>query len=173
MQIQLKNELMHAICAFEAKRSNWPNLGRKRKPTTADILDRIVFVCRTGCQWSQLPVNGASYKTVYHYFAMWSKARIFEDVFYSCASRASRNDEGPLVIDTSYVKNVHGFDVLGRNPTDRGRKASKISLLTNSRRTPLCALVAFGGAASCSTGFGYAPHSNGQNNKEGNKEKDA
>uniref|UniRef100_A0A6C0C100 Uncharacterized protein n=1 Tax=viral metagenome TaxID=1070528 RepID=A0A6C0C100_9ZZZZ len=95
------------------------------------------------------------------------------DVFYSCASRASRNDEGRLVIDTSYVKNVHGFDVVGRNPTDRGRKASKISLLTNSRRTPLCALVAFGGAASCSTGFGYAPHSNGQNNKEGNKEKDA
>ena len=95
MQIQLKNELMHAICAFEAKRSNWPNLGRKRKLTTADILDRIVFVCRTGCQWSQLPVNGASYKTVYHYFAMWSKARIFEDVFYSCASRASRNNEAP------------------------------------------------------------------------------
>ena len=95
---------MHAICAFEAKRSNWPNLGRKRKPTTADILDRIVFVCRTGCQWSHLPVNGASYKTVYNYFAMWSKAKIFEDVFYSCASRASRNDEAPLVIDTSYVK---------------------------------------------------------------------
>jgi len=59
-------------------------------------------------------------------------------VFYSCASGASRNDEDPLVIDTSYAKNVHGFDVLGRNPTDRGRKASKISLLTNSRGTPLC-----------------------------------
>uniref|UniRef100_A0A6C0C0B8 Uncharacterized protein n=1 Tax=viral metagenome TaxID=1070528 RepID=A0A6C0C0B8_9ZZZZ len=28
MQIQLKNELTHAICAFEPKRSNWPNLER-------------------------------------------------------------------------------------------------------------------------------------------------
>ena len=141
MHVRLKNELMHAICVFEARRSNWPNLGRKRKLTTAELLDRIIFLCRTGCQWSLLPVNGASYKTVYHYFAIWSKARIFEDVFYSCASIASRNDEGPLVIDTSFVKNVHGSDVLGRNPTDRGRKASKVSLLTNSRGTPLCAKI--------------------------------
>ena len=41
---------------------------------------------------------------------MWSNARIFEDVFYSCASRASRNDEGPLVID--YDKTPKTFTVL-------------------------------------------------------------
>ncbi len=40
--------------------------------------------------------------------------------------------------DTSFVKNVHGMDVVGRNPTDRGRKATKVSLLTDSRGTPLC-----------------------------------
>jgi hypothetical protein len=48
-------------------------------------------------------------------------------------------------VDTSYVKNVHGRDVTGRGrkskifyPTNRGRKATKISLLTDSRGTPLC-----------------------------------
>ena len=141
MHVRLKNELMHAICTFEAQRTNCPNLGRKRKLATAEILDRILFLCRTGCQWSQLPVAGASYKTVYHYFAIWSKARLFENVFYRCANMVTKNDEGALIIDTSFVKNVHGFDVLGRNPTDRGRKASKISLLTNCKGTPLCAVL--------------------------------
>ena len=141
MHVRLKNELMHAICTFEAQRTNCPNLGRKRKLATAEILDRILFLCRTGCQWSQLPVAGASYKTVYHYFAIWSKARLFENVFYRCAHMVTKNDEGALIIDTSFVKNVHGFDVLGRTPTDRGRKASKISLLTNCKGTPLCAVL--------------------------------
>ena len=86
-------------------------------------------------------MQNASYKTVYHYFALWSKARLFEDVFYACATLASRTDGGPLIIDTSFVKNVHGSDVVGPNPTDRGRKASKVSLLTDSKGTPLCCVL--------------------------------
>ena len=83
MQIQLKNELMHAICAFEAKRSNWPNLGRKRKLTTADILDRIVFVCRTGCQWSQLPVACRQNVLRVHRTAYVSIFSCINGVFYT------------------------------------------------------------------------------------------
>ena len=54
----------------------------KYKGQSVEILDRIIYLCRTGCQWSKLPVAGAFYKTVYYYFAMWSKARQFENVFY-------------------------------------------------------------------------------------------
>ena len=141
MHVRLKNELMHAVCTFEAARTKFPTLGRKRKLNTADIWDRILYICRTGCQWSQLPVPGASYKTVYHYFALWSKARLFENIFYALAETVASTGQGSLVLDTSFVKNVHGSDVLGPNPTDRGRKASKVSLLTDSRGTPLCAVL--------------------------------
>ena len=41
-------------------------------------------------------------------------------------------------MDTSYVKNVYGRDVTGPNPTDRGRPATKTSLMTDSHGTPLC-----------------------------------
>ena len=104
MNMQLKNHLMHIVSAFEASRSKWPNLGRKRKLTTAEILDRILYVCKTRCQWSQLPVQNASYKTVYHYFALWSKARLFENVFYADARLVAsrRDEEGSLIIDTLY-----------------------------------------------------------------------
>ena len=43
-----------------------------------------------------------------------------------------------LVVDTTFVKNVYGKDVVGRNPTDRGR--FKVSLLTDSQGTPLCSV---------------------------------
>ena len=141
MNIRLKNDLLHSIHNYEQRRSKWPTLGRKRKMNSAQVLDRILYVCRTGCQWSQLPVDGASYKTVYHYFALWSKASLFENVFSALANTASSTSRGALVLDTSFVKNVHGSDVLGPNPTDRGRKASKVSLLTDSKGTSLCTVL--------------------------------
>ena len=47
--------------------------------------------------------------------------------------RRSRHRARTVVVDTSFVKNVHGRDVLGRNPTDRGRNATKVSMLTDAR----------------------------------------
>jgi transposase len=134
---QLRNLIAHAVVAHENRRRSIAPQGRRRKLSLAYILDRIFYVCRTGCQWSQLAVSGSSFKTVYHYFNLWSKARIFESVFYTAVNARAPRDR-PLVVDTSFVKNVHGKDVTGRNPTDRGRKATKISLLTDSRGTPLC-----------------------------------
>lgn len=134
----LRNQIVHHIVAFDNKRRLHPQ-GRRRKLSLAYILERIFYVCRTGCQWCQLHVEGSSYKTVYHHFNIWSKARIFEDAFYAL-NRARTSVEGSLVVDTSFVKNVYGRDIVGRNPTDRGRKASKLSLLTDSKGTPLCAV---------------------------------
>ena len=42
-----------------------------------------------------------------------------------------------LIVDTSFVKNVWGRDCLGKSPVDRGRKATKVSILTDARGTPL------------------------------------
>ena len=84
---------------------------------------------------------GASYKTVYHYFALWSKARLFENASYTMAEMIASTGQGSLVLDTSFVKNVHGSDVLGPKPTDCGRKASRVSLLTDPRRALLCAVL--------------------------------
>ena len=68
-----------------------------------------------------------------------SKARLFENVFYAAVT--ARQPVGGFVVgDTSFVKNVFGRDVTGRNPTDKGRRATKISLLTDRRGTPLCSV---------------------------------
>ena len=134
----LRNAIVHAVHAYETRRERYPQ-GRRRKLSIGYMLDRIFYICRTGCQWSQLHVQSSSYKTVFHYFNLWSKARIFEDVFYDTV-RERVLTRGAVAVDTSFVKNVYGRDVTGRNPTDRGRKATKVSLLTDCRGTPLCSV---------------------------------
>ena len=42
-------------------------------------------------------------------------------------------------------------DCLGRNPTDRGRKALKVSLLTTDRGTPLCSVFHKANKNDCKT----------------------
>jgi len=41
------------------------------------------------------------------------------------------------VVDTSFIKNVFGLNCVGSNPFDRGRKATKISVVTDHKRVPL------------------------------------
>jgi hypothetical protein len=42
-----------------------------------------------------------------------------------------------IIVDTSFVKNVWGRDCLGKSPVDRGRKATKVSAITDNTGTPL------------------------------------
>jgi putative transposase len=51
--------------------------GRPRQHSWRDILDAIVYVLRTGCQWRCLPHDLPKWKTVYHYFWRWRKAQVW------------------------------------------------------------------------------------------------
>jgi hypothetical protein len=55
----LRNAIVHAVGAYETQRERYPK-GRRRKLSLANILDRFFYVCRTGCQWSQLHVQNSS-----------------------------------------------------------------------------------------------------------------
>jgi len=65
--------------------------------------------------------------------AWFDTARWYKRVRPADARRRSRYRARTVAVDTSFVKNVHGRDVLGRNPTDRGRNATKVSMLTDAR----------------------------------------
>ena len=129
----LRNAIAHAVAHHE-RSTRISTRGRQKKLSATYVLDRIFYVCKTGCQWNQLEVMQGSWKTIFHYFNLWSKLRLFENAFYNL----SKNVQScTIVVDSSFVKNVCGRDVVGRNPTDRGRKATKVSLVTNEHGTPL------------------------------------
>jgi transposase len=151
LSIETTNRLMRRIAALQRITSK---RGRPRLLSDAQALRLILFICRSGSQWSALEALqlGISYKTVYHRFALWSKARVFEGAFYETVQR-NVLAERPLhlVVDTSHVKNVFGRENLGKNHADRARKSTKIALLTNQRGVPLAATFHPGNRNDCKT----------------------
>lgn len=128
----LRNTILQSECGSRT--------GRPRSLSIEYVLDRIQYVLRAGCQWSSLPVQGGSWKTVYHWFSKWSKKHLFEQAFHRVLQVYLRCKGGlsqHVVVDTSFVKNVFGRECLGRSPVDRGRMATKVSALTDAVGTPL------------------------------------
>ena len=45
--------------------------GRPRTTSTRDVLDAVLYLLRTGCQWRYLPVDFPPRSTVWRYFDEW------------------------------------------------------------------------------------------------------
>ena len=122
--------------------------GRPQKLSDEGALESIFHVLETGSQWrSARTPPGVKWQTVYDRFRKWSSHGVFEKSFHdlvkwylkvSPRTRGGRKDS--ICVDTTYVKNVFGRkdQILGRNHTDRGRKATKVSIACDSKGTPLC-----------------------------------
>ena len=113
--------------------------GRPSILTTDYIIGRIEYVLKTGCQWSCLPMQGGGcWKTVYHYFSKWSKAHVFEHCYSDLLKvYAKRGLSKEVIADTTFVKSIWGRDCVGKSPVDRGRNATKVSVLVDAKGTPL------------------------------------
>jgi hypothetical protein len=87
-------------------------------------------------QWRELR-SEASYASVHRRMSSWTTAGVFRDA-YRDTLRVYRKLCPPTqyAIDSSYVRNRFGQQGLGRNHTDRGRKALKLSVLVDQRGIP-------------------------------------
>ena len=114
-------------------------VGRPRILSFSYILDRILFLLSSGSQWSNLPVSNGSWKTIYHYFSLWSKHNLFNHAYDDLLRvyRKIKPKSNILIVDTSFVKNVFGHDCTGPSPFDRGRNSTKVSTITDHNGIPL------------------------------------
>lgn len=63
---------------FEIIRPLLESVRKKTHPQTLDTYDvfnAILYVLKTGCQWSALPHDFPKYKTVHSYFMKWSEQK--------------------------------------------------------------------------------------------------
>jgi putative transposase len=104
--------------------------GRGRPPTWTkrEILDGIFYVVRGGIQWRLMPGDLPRWKTVYHYFRLWSKDGIWKrihDTLRDMVRKASGKKKAPTaaILDSQSVRTgsqagIRGYDagkkVLGR-----------------------------------------------------------
>lgn len=117
-------------------------LGAPRKVSNSDVLNYCFLVLRSGMPWRCLQYytcsSGITWYTVYHRFIKWSKCNIFKkaydailNVYSKC--RATRDPIHYMFSDTTFIKNLFGEDCVGPCPTDRGRKASKLSIVSDDK----------------------------------------
>jgi putative transposase len=52
--------------------------GRPRTTDMREVVNAIVYVLRSGCQWRMLPKDFPPYQTVYDYFQNWRLAGVWE-----------------------------------------------------------------------------------------------
>ena len=55
-------------------------IGRPPRVARREVLNAILYVLRTGCQWRYLPQEFPNWNTVYWYFARWQEDGTWEHV---------------------------------------------------------------------------------------------
>ncbi len=117
--------------------------GRPRKDDKK-ILTAIFYILRTGCQWKALPRSLGAPSTVHDRFQEWREAGLFEAMWkvglmeYDTKKRIEWEWQS---MDGAMTKAPLGGEGTGANPTDRGKKGTKRSILTEGKGIPLSVVV--------------------------------
>ena len=117
--------------------------GRPRKDDKR-ILSGIFYLLRTGCQWKSLPRFYGAPSTVHDRFQEWQRSGFFEKMWIAGLLEydAERGLEWEWqAIDGAMTKAPLGGAGTGANPTDRGKKGTKRSILTDGKGIPLSVIV--------------------------------
>jgi transposase len=117
-------------------------------PRTPDrrAMEGIVLVLRTGMQWRALNATGiCGSSSAYRRFREWLEAGVFWEFWrqglHAYEALAGIDWEW-LAMDGAMGKAPLGGEKTGPNPTDRAKKGTKKSLLTDGRGAPLGLAVA-------------------------------
>ena len=89
------------------------------------VLNGLIFRLRTGCQWNQLPKHFGDDSTVQRHFQRWCHLGVFERIWavlVQACEELGGVDWQWQAADTALGKARMGGDLIGRHPTDRGKK---------------------------------------------------
>ena len=120
-------------------KEHFPRNKNGRTRTDAElILTQIQHVLWTGAPWRSLATN-VSFQTIHRHFMSWARCGVFKKAYETAIKlmrRPGRRREYHC-IDTTFIKNIYGMDCKGRNPTDRGRSATKLSAIVDGTGLPI------------------------------------
>jgi transposase len=114
--------------------------GRPRKYDLRRVVDALLYVVKTGCQWRQLPANFPPWKTVHEQFRCWRDTGVWERVGKTLREqgrRAAGRSATPTVaiIDSQSAKTTGKG---GRGATTRARRSRAASATSRSTRRAIC-----------------------------------
>ncbi|MGY5099194.1 IS5 family transposase [Streptomyces sp. 900105245] len=117
-----------------------PQGGGHRRRGDREVLAAIIFVATSGCTWNQLPPGfGLSGVAAFRRFTEWTEARVWAKLHRLVLDELGARGEldwSRCAIDSVSVRALKG-QLTGPNPTDRGKKGSKIHLTVDRQGLPL------------------------------------
>ena len=96
--------------------------GNKRTVDVREVVNGLMYVLSTGCQWRAIPKDLPPRSTVYDYFDLWAwdgtLDRIHHALYVRCRELATRAEPERRIIDSQSVKSEkrgawidpHGYD---------------------------------------------------------------
>ena len=118
--------------------------GRKRSDPR-QMLNGIIFRLRSGCQWNRLPKELGDDSTIHRTFQRWVGTGVFAPNVGSPGGGVRRvgwRGLGMAGGRRSHGQGTFWGDLIGPNPTDRGKAGTKRSLLVDGEGGPLSIVVA-------------------------------
>ena len=139
----ISDEFWNKIKPFLPSPKPKKKAGRPREDDRK-IMNGIFYLLRTGCQWKALPECYGAPSTVHDRFQEWQRDGFFERMWQ--AGLLDYDIEKGLewewqAIDGAMTKAPLGGAGTGANPTDRGKKGTKRSILTDAKGIPLSVVV--------------------------------
>ena len=96
----------------------WRRGGPGRPPCSRRrVINGILYVTKTGCQWCMLPPSFGRWKTVYGYFNTWSRAGVWQQVMETL----TQHERTPKAASPTRRPGVWIVRVLRRQPNPRQR----------------------------------------------------
>src|SRR3954470_17726912 len=123
--------------------------GNKRTVNVREVVNGLMYILSTGCQWRAIPKDLPPRSTVYDYFELWSwdgtLDRIHDTLYVKCREQAAR-DASPTVaiIDSQSVKSAEkGGASIDPPGYDAGKriKGKKRHLLVDTKGLLMHAIV--------------------------------
>lgn len=125
---------------FRGRGNQRKHIGGRPAADPRKVIEGILYILRTGCQWNAAPREFGSGKTLHKYFQKWSRSGLFKKMWKAGLSEYDEVkgiDWQWQAADGAITKAPLGGQASGANPTDRAKRGTKRSLLVEGKGVPL------------------------------------
>jgi transposase len=114
--------------------------GRRREVDVREVVNGLLYVLSTGCQWRAVPKDLPPKSTLFSYFDLWNwdgtLSRIHQELYVTCREAMAREaSPTAAIIDSQSVKGAEKGGVAStRAGMMRGRRSKARSAISSSIR---------------------------------------